>query len=622
MQKYLVDHRDLQFTLFEFLQVDRMNNFRRYENFDRAVYEETIRLAERIAGESVFPANVTGHREGCQYDPQTRSVRLPSGYKAAAGALCDAGFLSIADDPSVGGAGMPLAIQSCAWEIFCGAGGALMLFFMLGHGAAHLIHSFGTPEQKSRYVQKLLSGEWGGTMCLTEPEAGSDVGALKTKAVLHSDGSYRITGQKCFITNGDQDITRQIIYPVLARIEGDPPGTKGISLFIVPKYLINEGGALGERNDVFCTGVEHKMGAHGSATCAMSFGENECCTGYLLGGQGRGMNIMFQMLNETRLEVGIMALGGSSAALQYAVDYARTRLQGAHFSRMFDADAPKVPIIEHPDVMRMLMGMKSCVEAERMLSYYTAMQIDLAKLLEGEESREARSLVDILIPLVKAGNSENAWQVTAEAIQVHGGYGYCSDYPVEQLAVDCKVLSIVEGTNGIQSLDLVMRKVLLNTDQKNYRVLKSRMLRTVESSAGVVDDVHRNMLLAGIARMDSVIDSLKNHLAEGRYHTLLLNVDPVRRAFFDLVLAWMHLWCLMLARPKLSALTADAKGEALAEVIARDAEAAFYYGKVCASEFWLASEFPKYFGKLDGISRSETVDFLPGYAVFSSHPGA
>jgi len=622
MQKYLMDHRDLQFTLFEFLELDKMNRFRRFENFDRDVYEETIRLAERIAAEWVFPANVAGHREGCMYDPKTRSVRLPSGYAAAARALFDAGFLSIADDQDVGGAGMPLAIQSCTWEIFCGAGGALMLFFMLGHGAAHLIHTFGTPQQKSLYVQKLLSGEWGGTMCLTEPEAGSDVGALKTKAVLQPDGTYRITGRKCFITNGDQDITRQIIYPVLARIEGDPPGTKGISIFIVPKYLVYEDGVLGERNDVFCTGVEHKMGAHGSAPCAMSFGENESCTGYLLGERGRGMNIMFQMLNETRLEVGIMALGGSSAALQYAVDYARTRLQGVHFSRMFEAAAPQIPIIEHPDVTRMLMGMKGCVEAERMLSYYAAMQIDLSKLLEGEASREARAIVDILIPLIKAGNSENAWQITAEAIQVHGGYGYCSDYPVEQLAVDCKVLSIVEGTNGIQSLDLVMRKILLNADRKNYRVLKSRIYQTIENASGIVDDVYRNMLLEGLKRMDSILDTMKTHMDEGRYHTLLLNVDPVRRAFFDLMLAWMHLWCLTLVRPKLSMLTAGAKGEALTDVLAQDAEAAFYYGKVCASEYWLATEFPKYFGKVEGISLGEMVDFLPGNAVFSSHPCA
>jgi alkylation response protein AidB-like acyl-CoA dehydrogenase len=622
MQKYLIDRRDLQFTLFEFLEVDKMNIFRRYDKYDRAMYEETISLAEKIAAEEVFPVNVAGHREGCRYDPQTRSVRLPAGYKGAARALLDAGFLSIADDPGIGGTGMPLVMQSCSWEIFCGAGGALMLFLMLGHGAAHLIQNFGTTQQKSRYVAKLLSGEWAGTMCLTEPGAGSDVGALKTKAVLQSDGSYRITGQKCFITNGDQDITRQIIYPVLARIEGDPPGTKGISLFIVSKYLVNEDTTLGERNDVFCTGIEHKMGAHGSATCSMSFGENECCTGYLLGERGRGMNIMFQMLNETRLEVGIMALGGSSAAFLYAVDYARTRLQGPHVSRMFETAAPKVPIIEHPDVMRMLLRMKSCVEGERMLSYYLSKQIDLAKLLEGDAAREARALADILIPLVKAGNTDNVWQITAEAIQVHGGYGYCSEYPVEQIAVDSKALSIVEGTNGIQSLDLVMRKILLDPDRYNYRVLRSRIIQTIEHAAGIVSDIYSNMLRTGIERMDSVIEHMTRLMNSGRYQSVLLNVDPLRKAFFDLMLAWMHIWCLKLTHPRLSALTADAKGEVLAGILERDKEAAFYYGKVCASEFWLTSEFPTYFGKIEAIYQSEKVDFLPGNAVFSSLPCA
>ncbi|HRS57512.1 MAG TPA: acyl-CoA dehydrogenase family protein, partial [Desulfomonilia bacterium] len=270
MGKYLIDERDLRFTLFEFLELEKMSAYTRYEYFDRGVYEDTIRLAQRIATDQLFPANTAGHRQGCTFDPDTRSVKVPPGYREAARALLDAGFLSISDDPAIGGTGMPLDVQTCCWEVFCGAGGALMLFLMLGHGAALMIQHFGSPEQKALYVPRLLSGQWGGTMCLTESEAGSDVGALKTKAVPQADGTYRITGRKCFITNGEQDITEQIIYPVLARIEGDPPGTKGISLFIVPKYLIRDDGSLGERNDVYCTGIEKKMGAHGSATCSMS----------------------------------------------------------------------------------------------------------------------------------------------------------------------------------------------------------------------------------------------------------------------------------------------------------------------------------------------------------------
>jgi len=613
MRRYLVDFRDLQFNLFEFLELERMNAYPRYRQFDRDDYEEALSLAGRIAAEYVFPANVAGHREGCGYDPVSRSVKLPGGYREAARALLEAGFMGISDDPAIGGTGMPLVMQACTWEVFCGAGGALMLFLMLGHGAAHMIQRFGTDEQRKCYVGRLLSGEWGGTMCLTEPEAGSDVGSLKTRAESGPDGTYRITGQKCFITNGEQDITDQIIYPVLARVEGDPPGTKGISLFIVPKFLPDGNGNPGERNDVCCLGIEEKMGAHGAATCSMAFGEEGRCTGFLLGERGRGMNIMFQMLNETRLEVGIMALGGSACAFLQAVDYARTRLQGPHFSRMFDPSAPRVPIIEHPDVMRMLLGIKACVEAERMLSYYTAMQIDLHGLLEGEEAREAGALADILIPLVKAGNTDNAWNIISEAIQVHGGNGYCEDYPVGQLAVDCRALGIVEGTNGIQSLDLVMRKILLNPDHENYRVLKSRMRRTIGDAKGVVDDVHLRELERGIGAMDEAVAHMKRLMDEGLFQALLLNVDPLRRAMFDLVLAWMHVYGLRLTLPRLGAVSS--------ELLEENREAAFYYGKVRASEYWLASEFTKYFGKIDAVLRSGEVDLLPGNAAFASLPG-
>ncbi|MBN2179869.1 MAG: acyl-CoA dehydrogenase [Deltaproteobacteria bacterium] len=607
-QKYLVDLRDIEFNLFEFLDIEKLGRYPQYEGFDRDIYEDTIGLATKVAVEQIFPVNVAGHKEGCSYDRETKSVRLPSGYKEASRALMEAGFLSISDDPEIGGAGMPLAIQSSCWEIFCGAGGALMLFFMLNHGAAIMIQHYGSEVQKNLYVPRILSGEWGGTMCLTEPEAGSDVGALKTKAQRQPDGTYRITGQKCFITNGDQDITKQIIYPVLARVEGDSPGTKGVSLFLVPKYLINDDGTLGERNDVFCAGIEEKMGAHGAATCSMSFGDDEKCVGYLLGEQGRGINIMFQMLNETRLEVGIMALGGSSAAYMQSVDYAKTRLQGAHITRMFDAEAPKVPIIQHPDVMRMLFWMKSYVEAERMLSFYISQQITLQHLLDGEDAKEARAIVDILVPTAKAGNSDMAWLITAEAIQVHGGYGYCSEYPVEQFAVDCKSLSIVEGTNGIQSLDLVMRKILMNRGQYKYGILKKKILDTLGDAGGIVDDVYIESVSEGIAKLDEVVERMKESMGNGNFLTLLLSVDPLRKAIFDLVLAWMHLWSLTITKPRLSSLVGNSTGDALNTILEKDKEAAFYYGKVMASEFWLATEFPKYFGKMCAILRGEKVD--------------
>jgi alkylation response protein AidB-like acyl-CoA dehydrogenase len=615
--KYLTDFRDIQFTLFEFLDVGAMSAHPRFQAFDRSVYEETLRLAEKIAADEVFPANTKGHKEGCTYDRNTKSVTVPSRYKGAIDALIGAGFLTIADDSEIGGMGMPLAIQTSCWELFCGAGGALMLFFMLNHGGALMIQRNGTASQKRIYVPKLLSGEWGGTMCLTEPEAGSDVGALKTKAFLQPDGTYRIAGQKCFITNGDQNMTTQIVYPVLARIEGDAPGTKGISLFLVPKYLIDDNGSLGARNDVVCTGIEEKMGAHGSPTCSMSFGENDNCIGYLLGERGRGMNIMFQMLNETRLEVGIMALGGSAAAYMQAVEYAGTRLQGPHFSRMFDAAAPKVPIMQHPDVMRMLLWMKSWVEGERMLAYYVAQQIDFAHILEGDEAREANALVEFLVPLVKAGNADMTWLITSEAIQVHGGYGYCSEYPVEQFAVDSKALAIVEGTNGIQSLDLVMRKLLMNPGQYHYGVLKKRIFDMLEKAKDILDEDRLSPVARGVDALDGAVARMKELMAGGEYPHLLINVDPLRRAIFDLVLAWMHLSSLTLTRPKLKELAGALAGDALRERLREDKEAAFYYGKVMASEFWLDNEFPRYFGKIDAIVTGTVLDVAAGEAFFA-----
>ena len=296
--------------------------------------------------------------------------------------------------------------------------------------------------------------------------------------------------QKIFITCGDHDLTENIIHPVLARIEGDPAGTKGISIFIVPKFLVNPDGTLGQRNDVVCSGIEHKMGLKGSATCSLNFGDNGACVGYLLGEERKGMKVMFQLMNEARILVGLHGLALSSTAYMHAVTYARTRLQGAHITQMTKPDAPQVAIINHPDVKRMLLWMKSYVEGMRMLTYGLSWYSDLARVLDGEERNKAEAMVELLTPILKAGNTDMAWLVTAEAIQVYGGYGYIADYPVEQLArVDSKILSLFEGTNGIQSMDLVMRKILMNKDQYNYRAWYEEIEKTVAAAKGVVDEI-------------------------------------------------------------------------------------------------------------------------------------
>ena len=291
----IVDSRDVRFTLFEMLGVDQLNKFEKYSAFDRDLFEDTLSLAEKIAIEQIYPTNVEGDRVGVVYDPETKQVKVPDIFRAPLKSFNEAGFVSIFDDAEIGGMGMPHVVGFACYEFFCAANVSFISYPALAHGAAALFQNFASDELKSIYLDKMLTGQWGGTMCLTEPQAGSDVGALKTKAVKQADGTYLITGQKIFITAGDNDLYENIIHPVLARIEGDPPGTKGISIFLVPKYRVNGDGSVGEPNDVVCSGIEHKCGIHGSATCTLSFGDNGKCVGYLLGKERQGMKIMFQL---------------------------------------------------------------------------------------------------------------------------------------------------------------------------------------------------------------------------------------------------------------------------------------------------------------------------------------
>ena len=456
------------------------------------------------------------------------------------------------------------------------------------------------------FLPKMIAGEWGGTMCLTEPGAGTDVGALKTKAARQSDGTYLISGQKIFISNGEQNLTENIIHPVLARIEGDPVGTKGISIFIVPKYLVNEDGSSGKRNDMICSGIEHKMGLKGNATSTLNFGDNGKCVGYLLGKECQGMKIMFQLMNEARIYTGIQAQSVSSAAYLHAVTYARNRIQGAHITQMLNDGAPKVAIIEHPDVKRMLLYMKSTVEGMRMLTLYLAYNQDIVlSSADAEELKEAKAVIEILTPIVKAGISDAAWLVTAEAIQVYGGYGYCQEYPVEQYARDSKVFSIYEGTNAIQSLDLQMRKILMDPSHYNYSILKKRIAETLQAAKGIVDDRYITPIERGMAKLDEVISMMTSQMQEGKFLALVLNATPLQQAMFPLVLAWLHLWSLTITVPKMKAILDDSRGETRQKIISENNEAAYYSGRVLSSQFFIGSEYPKYFGKMECIMGNE-----------------
>lgn len=595
-QAPLVDMRDLHFILFEMLRAEELRKYPRYALLDKDLMEDTIRLAQRISLEEWYPVDGKADEDGLSFDPPSGTVNVPSYVHGPYKTMVDAGFIAVSDRD--GPAGLPMSVSIACKELFCSASAALSFLTLLTGSAAGLIRRFGTPEQKELYLEKMLSGTWGGTMCLTEPGAGSDVGRVTTRAVSRPDGTYTITGRKMFISAGEHDLTENIIHLVLARTENAPPGTKGLSLFIVPKFLINAGGSLRQRNGVFCTGMEKKMGFHAGPTCALSFGDEALCEGYLLGNIGQGMRIMFEMMNEERIFCGLQGLASSSAAYHHARSYARERLQGAHYSRILDQTAPAVPIVEHPDVKRMLLWMKAYVEGMRMFTYFLAWNIDMSELDDGDEARQAFAMVELLTPLCKAGNTDMVWLVTAEAIQVFGGYGFCRDYPVERLARSCKALSIVEGTNGIQSMDIMLRKILLNPGQYNYSCFRNRVMKTVESSRHVVDAPCSAIVAEGMEKMDEVISLLRDKMASGRMEDLLMLTTPAQQAMFMLAIAWMHLWSLTLTLPRLEGFNHDKEPEM---IVQEDSEAAFYHGKVMASRFFLLSEFPKFFGRTRAI---------------------
>ena len=607
----LVDSRDVRFIMFEMLELEKLNRFDHFKDFDRSVYEDTLALAEKIAIDQFYTSNADGDKIGLQFNAKTNEVKVPESFHKGFKAHIEAGFHSLSIPTEEGGMGMPSIVSMAAAEYFNAGNTSLTMYCGSITGAMYIIMSFGSEEVKKMFLPKMLTGEWGGTMCLTEPSAGSDVGALKSKAVKQADGTYLITGQKIFISNGENDLVSNNIHPVLARIEGDPEGTKGISIFIVPKFLIKKDGSLGERNDMACTGIEHKMGLKGNATSSLSFGDNGKCVGYLLGKEREGMKVM--LMNAARIHTGVQAEAVSSAAYMHAITYARNRIQGEAVPK-----GPKSPIIEHIDVKRMLLYMKSSVEAMRMLTLFLAIHEDIMHSSpDPEEVKEATAIVEILTPIVKAGISDAAWLVTAEAMQVYGGYGYCSEYPFQQYARDCKVLSIYEGTNGIQSLDLQMRKILMNPQQYNYAILKKRMTETINKAKGIVDDKYITPVERGLQKLDEIITMMSTQLMEMKIAQLFANSTPLQQAMFPLISAWLHLWSMTITIPKMKALVGDLKGADRQKLLANNAEAAYYSGRVLSSQFYIASEFPKFFGKVECIMNNDISAIVASADVFT-----
>jgi alkylation response protein AidB-like acyl-CoA dehydrogenase len=459
--RYKADLRELRFVLFEQLRLDELLGKDPFAAWGKDEADMVLSEVARFATEVSGPINTAGDRIGCKLE--NGQVIAPPGFKEAWKQLYEAGWKAIAAPSEHGGQDSPFTLHAVVEEMLCGSNAAFSMYPGLTYGVAEVVHAFGTKEQKARYAANLFGGKWGGTMCLTEPHAGSDVGSAKSTARKLPDGTYAIKGTKIFISAGDHDITDNIIHLVLARTDGAPAGTKGLSLFIVPKYKIAADGSSSGSNDVITTSIEHKMGINGSATAQLAFGENDACVGELVGTEECvGMSQMFRMMNGARIAVALQGLGVASAAYLNALEYAKDRKQGAHFTKWKDASAPRVAIIEHPDVRRMLLDMKARVEGIRALVYKLALHHDRAHAAQGKDDKLAgyhRSQVELLTPIAKAYSSDQAFRICETAIQTFGGAGFLKDWPIEQYCRDSKIFSIYEGTNHIQAMDLVGRKL-------------------------------------------------------------------------------------------------------------------------------------------------------------------
>ena len=588
MSNLLVNTRDQQFVLFEQLGIEKLFEAEAYKDFSKDDLTMILNEAEKLAVNDLAPACKEGDEEGCHI--KNGVVTVPKCFREPYKKYCEGGWINPMDSPEVGGQGIPAAVGFAAIELFGAANYAFAMYPGLTHGAASLIHAYGTEEQKRKYMDRMFSGEWTGTMCLTEPGAGSDVGALKTSAKKMPDGKYLITGTKCFISAGDHDLTPNIIHPVLARIEGDPPGTKGISIFIVPKITVNDDGTLGAANDVKTGGIEHKMGIKGSATATLNFGEDGKCIGELLGNEREGIKIMFMMMNEARLGTGMQGLVLSSAALEHAVQYARERVQSTAIWDMKNPGAKPVTIINHPDVRRKLLWMKAHVEGSRSLCYFTAFCIDMSKVAKTEaEKAKWEGLLDLMTPVVKAWTTDKGLLSCSTAMDVYGGYGYCSEYPVEQYLRDEKIATIYEGTNGIQALDLVGRK-LGQRKGANIMNLASMIQKTIA-------DAKNNTELAKSA---ALLEEASNACLEltmffaqagksGDFLLPVLNACKFLEIFGDVIVGHLLIQAADIASVKLAAIyEANGAGSIGKQkgLQRSDKEAAFYSGRIASAKFF------------------------------------
>ena len=600
MPNILADEKDVRFALFDVLKVQDLSKTEKFAAFPQDVMEMILSEVQKFAENVLFPLNLQGDKEGVKFkDGRVYSV---PGTKEAYKAYAEAGWLTARENEELGGQGMPHSLNIVAEEMFLAANFSFTTTPHVTHDGAKLIELYGTEDQKRIYMQKMYGGEWIGTMVLTEPGAGSDLGGIQSKAVRRDDGTYSISGSKIFITNGETDVTENIVHLILARIEGDLPGTRGLSIFIVPKIRAKPDGSLSsERNDVTCTRIEEKIGLHASPTCQMNFGENNNCIGYLLGKEREGINIMFRLINPSRLGVGAWGTGTASIAYRHALRYAKDRIQGTHIND----PKKKIPIIQHPDIRRILMTMKSHVEGMRCFQYYLAYAMDRAHIAaEKEERDKLNRLVDLLMPVLKGYCSEKGFEIANQAIQVYGGYGLSKEYPVEQLMRDVRTGCIVEGTTAVQGMDLAFRKVAM----EKGKVFADFLAGMDEIVAQMVEDEGWKEYLDQFRETKTSLAEVPGlfgeHLGKGNKSFPYLKANLFLEAFGDLLVAWFLLQSAFVAQEKLAALYKE-KGatdvQSREAIIDTNADAAFFSGKVLSAKHFIGTILPVTMGKIASI---------------------
>jgi alkylation response protein AidB-like acyl-CoA dehydrogenase len=573
MAQYTPPLRDLQFVLHELLAaVPTLNQIPAYADVDVDTFNAVLEEGGKFAAEVLQPLNLSGDQQGCTLDAATHEVRTPDGFRQAYAQYVEGGWPALSTGTDYGGQGLPHLVNQCLYEMMNSANQAWTMYPGLSHGAYECLHAHGTAEQKALYLPKLSSGVWTGTMCLTEPHCGTDLGLLRSKAEPQGDGSYTITGQKIFISSGEHDLAENIVHLVLARLPDAPSGSKGISLFVVPKFLPTAEGRIGERNPIFCTGLEHKMGIHGNATCQMAL---DGARGWLVGEPNKGLSAMFVMMNAARIGVANQSLGLTEVAYQNAVAYARDRLQMRSLSGPKAPEKPADPIIVHPDVRKMLLTARAYAEGARALALHTVLLLDLELTHPDHAVRKAcADEVALLTPVLKAFFTDNAWIATSHCMQVYGGHGYIAEWGMEQFVRDARINMIYEGTNTIQSLDLLGRKVL----QDNGKKLKAFGKRIAEFIEEQGTDEAMQEFVNPLAELGDKVTKLSTELGM----KAMGNADEVGAAAVDYLRVVGHLcFAYFFARMARIALDKQATGDP------------FYTAKLATARFYFAKLLPE-----------------------------